>query len=104
MNECASLDEVRTHIDHLDRQIVALLAQRGGYVKQAARFKQSAAEVHAPQRVEQVIIKVTDLADELGASPIVVESVYRAMIYAFIHSELAELSGPAAPAGDGAGP
>ncbi|MDP9031075.1 MAG: chorismate mutase, partial [Pseudomonadota bacterium] len=36
---CTSLEQVRENIDRLDRQIVALLAERGGFVSQAARFK-----------------------------------------------------------------
>ena len=40
------------------RDIVALLAERGRYVLAAARFKRSADEVRAPQRVEQVVAKV----------------------------------------------
>jgi isochorismate pyruvate lyase len=92
MNPCANLQEVRAEIDRLDRQIVALLAKRGGYVKQAAGFKQEAQDVRAPRRVEEVIIKVTDLADELGASPVIVERVYRAMISGFIDAELAEFA------------
>ena len=44
----------------------------------------------APQRVEQVIAKVTSLAKELGANPTITEQVYRAMIYAFLIAELAE--------------
>ena len=51
---CASLDEVRSNIDRLDREIVRLLAERGKYVLQAARFKKTKADVHAPERVEQV--------------------------------------------------
>ena len=35
---CHTLEEVRTQIDRLDRQIVTLLAERGAYVAQAARF------------------------------------------------------------------
>jgi isochorismate pyruvate lyase len=88
--ECHSIDEVRSQIDRIDRQIVALLAERGGYVQQAARFKRNTDEVRAPQRVEQVIAKVTALAAELGANPTVTEQVYRAMIAAFIEAELAE--------------
>jgi isochorismate pyruvate lyase len=86
----ASLEQVRENIDRIDRQIVALLAERGGYVSQAARFKGTTDEVKAPQRVEQVIAKVTALAEELGASARVTEQVYRAMIAAFIDVELAE--------------
>ena len=55
--ECSSLDEVRTAIDGLDQQIVQLLAARGAYVSQAARFKKDDDAVRAPQRVEQVIAK-----------------------------------------------
>ena len=89
---CDSLEQVREKIDGLDRQIVGLIAERGAYVSQAARFKKDSDAVRAPQRVEQVIGKVRTLADELGANPDVTESVYRAMIAAFIQQELAEHS------------
>ena len=88
--ECDSLEMVRGQIDCIDRQMLALLAERGAYVKQAARFKRNTAEIPAPQRVEQVIAKVTGLARELGADPVVAEATWRAMIAAFIQSELAE--------------
>ena len=90
INNCQSIEEVRTQIDRLDRQIVSLLAERGAYVKQAARFKKTTDDVKAPQRVEQVIAKVTALAAELDANPTVTEQTYRAMISGFIEAELAE--------------
>ena len=90
IENCRSIDDVRTRIDQIDRQIVALLAARGAYVKQAARFKKTTDDVKAPQRVEQVIAKVTALAAELGANPSVTEQTYRAMISGFINAELAE--------------
>lgn len=89
---CNSLEEVRSNIDAIDQKIVSLIAQRGGFVMQAARFKKTTEEVKAPQRVEQVILKVRALAAELGANPDVTEAVYRAMITAFINAELAEHS------------
>ena len=87
---CTSIEEIRTNIDRIDRQIVTLLAERGSYVKQAVRFKKTTDDVKAPQRVEQVIAKVTALSQELGANPSVTEQVYRAMISGFINAELAE--------------
>jgi isochorismate pyruvate lyase len=87
---CKSLDEVRSNIDRIDRQLVACLAERGAYVRQAAAFKKSTDDVRAPQRVEQVIGKVVALAGELGANARVTEQVYRAMISGFIEAELAE--------------
>jgi isochorismate pyruvate lyase len=85
--DCESLAQVREQIDRLDRDIVALLAERGRYVLAAARFKRSADEVRAPQRVEQVIVKVRQLADEHGAMPDVVERIYRELIHAFTDAE-----------------
>ena len=49
---CDSLEQVREKIDGLDRQIVGLIAERGAYVSQAARFKKDSDAVRAPQRVE----------------------------------------------------
>jgi len=87
---CTTLEEVRANIDRLDQHIVTLLAERGHYVSQAARFKKDADGVKAPQRVEQVIAKVRGLSEAVGANPEVTEQVYRAMIAAFIQQELAE--------------
>lgn len=89
---CDSLEQVRENIDRLDRQIVGLIAERGAYVSQAAGFKKDSDAVKAPLRVEQVITKARALAEQLGANPDVTESVYRAMIAAFIQQELAEHS------------
>ncbi len=89
---CSSIEEVRANIDRIDRQLVQLLAECGGYVKQAVQFKKTAEDVRAPQRVEQVIEKVKALAEELGADPFVTEQVYRTMIRAFIDAEMAALA------------
>jgi isochorismate pyruvate lyase len=90
ITECKSLEEVRANIDRIDRQIVRLLSERGGYVKQAARFKKTAEDVKAPERAENVIANVRALAAELGADVLVTEKVYRTMISAFIGAELKE--------------
>jgi isochorismate pyruvate lyase len=91
--QCESLAEVREEIDRLDAQIVQLLAERGGYVLAAARFKANPAEVRAPQRVEQVIARVRALAAAQGAIPDVVERTYRALIEAFTEAEQRHWSG-----------
>lgn len=88
--QCDSLEMVRAEIDRVDRMMLALLAERGAYVKQAARFKTSAADVPAPKRVDRVIANACGIAVELGADPTVAEATWRAMIAAFIQSELAE--------------
>ena len=84
---CASLGEVRDNIDRIDREIVGAMAERSKYVREAGRFKKSAAEVEAPQRVEQVVAKAKALAAEDGLPPEVAEATYRAMIKAFTDYE-----------------
>lgn len=84
---CRNLAEVRENIDALDQKIVALLAERGRYVKDAARFKRDAFQVSAPARQQQVIDKVLALAERHGAYPEVVEACYRALIAGFIARE-----------------
>lgn len=88
VHDCANLDEVRNNIDRLDREIVKLLAARGKYVLQAARFKKTKADVHAPARVEQVVANVRKYAVEYGAPSDVVERGYRVLIEGFTEKEL----------------
>lgn len=83
-----ALDDVRSRIDLLDRQIVQLLAERENLVRAAGRLKPDTAAVRAPDRVEQVIQRVRGVAREVGASPDVVDRTYRAMISAFIDLEM----------------
>lgn len=90
MINCKNIDEVRTNIDRIDREIVKLLSERSKYVGQAANFKKSIQEVKAPNRVEEVISKVRILASECGLDPEIVEPVYRTMITYFIEHEMKE--------------
>ncbi|HLO75831.1 MAG TPA: chorismate mutase [Magnetospirillum sp.] len=87
MPKCKNLAEVRENIDRLDRQLVPLLAERAGYVEQAAGFKATKAAVVDTDRIEQIILKVRHLAIEEGMDPDLIEHIYRSMIDAFIIHE-----------------
>jgi isochorismate pyruvate lyase len=87
MTPCDTLADVRSAIDQIDFMLVGLLAERGRYVREAARFKGDRAEVAAPQRVQQVLEKALSHARAADASPEVVEAVYRSMIASFIELE-----------------
>ncbi|HCN74839.1 chorismate mutase [Pseudolactococcus plantarum] len=86
-----NLTDVRQKIDAIDKQMFGLMARRGEYVKLAAKFKTTEAEVAAPDRVAIVIEKVKKIATESGADVVVVEQVYRKMIAEFIELERREL-------------
>ncbi len=84
---CANLREVRTNIDRIDHEIVKLIAERGSFVHEAARFKENPAAVEDKNRVEAIIQKLRGIAGETHVAPEVVEATYRAMIAAFTEEE-----------------
>ena len=87
----ANLAQVRANIDRLDDAIVALIAERAMYVKDATRFKRDAFQVSAPARQAEVFDKVRTLAAKHDRGfehlPDVIETTYRAMVAAFIANE-----------------
>jgi isochorismate pyruvate lyase len=89
---CSTMAEVRRHIDALDARIVPLLAERSGYVAQAARIKQHANQVHDQERIDFIVDRVKAMAREMGAPEAVVEATYRAMIDGFIEFERGEFA------------
>ncbi|AUH49839.1 chorismate mutase [Chromobacterium sp. ATCC 53434] len=94
--QCQDLEEVREQIDRVDRALVALIAERGIYVRQAAAFKRSREEVEGGKRVDQVMRRVERLAGELGADAALTAAVYRAMIAHFVADEMAAFRARAA--------
>ena len=90
VERCHTMADVREHIDALDVRIVALIAERSGYVAQAARIKQNANQVHDQARIDFIVERVTAMAAEQGAPQGVIEAAYRAMIDASIEFERVE--------------
>jgi isochorismate pyruvate lyase len=85
---CADMTEVRAEIDALDRQIVALLADRLHYIEEAARIKKSRDQVRDEARIKDVLKKVESEARKLDAEPTVILKAYRALVEASIAHEL----------------
>jgi isochorismate pyruvate lyase len=85
------LSEVRANIDRLDDAIVALIAERAMYVKDAARFKRDAFQVAAPARQAEVFTRARALAEKhdrgFDGLADVTEATYRAMVAAFVATE-----------------
>ena len=81
------MGEVRVEIDALDREIVALIAERLHYIDEAARLKPRRDQVREEARIADVLMKVQAEAARLGADPQVVASAYRALVEASIAHE-----------------
>ena len=84
---CQTMDEVREEIDRLDRILVALLAERQGYIEAAGRIKPRADEVRLEWRIEDVVTKVLAEADKQGLSKRIAEPVWRSLIDKCIEHE-----------------
>ena len=79
--DCLTMAELRAEIDRLDESLVAMLADRAGYIDRAAQIK---AEVDLParidDRVEQVVQNVRGHAVTHGLPPDLVEKFWRRLI------------------------
>jgi isochorismate pyruvate lyase len=84
---CTTMDELRAEIDALDRQIVALLADRLHYIEEAARIKPSRDLVRDEARITDVLSKVEAEARKIGANAGVLIETYRTLIEASIAHE-----------------
>ncbi|MBD1849277.1 isochorismate lyase [Leptolyngbya sp. FACHB-711] len=87
-DECTNMAEIRSEIDRIDRQIVALLGQRFAYVKAAAQFKTSETSVKAPERLEAMLVDRRVWAETEGLSADAIEKMYRDLVSYFVSEEM----------------
>jgi isochorismate pyruvate lyase len=77
---CRTMEEVRSGVDRLDQEIVALLAERFRYMEAAARIKPDRAAVRDEARKAEVIGNARRLAEAEGSPIGVVEAVYERLV------------------------
>ena len=85
---CTSMAEVRAGVDSLDRDLVALLAERFRFMDAAARIKPGRDQVRDEARKRQVIANAQAEASRLGLDPAVVATLWEALVEASIAHEL----------------
>lgn len=90
--ECETMADIRAEIDRLDAELVALFAQRVGYIDRAAAIK---AQVGMParinSRVEEVIANVRRHAEAQGLPPDKLEKLWRKLVEWSIEREESHL-------------
>lgn len=90
VKNCQNMQDVRTEVDRIDRLLVALIAERQGYMSEAARIKQDRDSVYDAARIEDVVSKIKAYAEEAGLSLDIAEPVWREMIKQCIAFEFEE--------------
>jgi isochorismate pyruvate lyase len=82
--------EVRSGVDEVDRQLVALLKRRFGYMDAAARIKPDRESVRDEWRKADVLAKVDVTAAEQGVDRTLVARIYEDLIETSIAHEFVE--------------
>tara|TARA_R110002124_G_scaffold63350_24_gene173265 strand:- start:562 stop:873 length:312 start_codon:yes stop_codon:yes gene_type:complete len=78
--DCQTKDDVRVEIDRIDNQLLALFAERHGYVTRMAEIKTDPHEAHDVARIEAVISKIRARSLALDLDEDQAELVWRTLI------------------------
>lgn len=79
--DCSDMSDIRTEIDRLDYDLIALFAERTSYIDRAAQIKSGAAlPARISDRVEQVVQNVRAHAVAHGLPPDQFEKLWRDLI------------------------
>jgi isochorismate pyruvate lyase len=86
--QCETMAEVRAGVDQTDRELVALLARRFGFMNAAARIKPDRAAVRDEARKAEVIDNAREHARAAGIPEAVAAAIWEALVEGSIAYEL----------------
>lgn len=86
-DDCSSMAEVRAGVDATDKQLIALLERRFGYMRAAARIKPNRGSVRDEERKAAVIAAAGEEAERLGIPRAEIEAIWDQLVEASIAYE-----------------
>ena len=89
-DDCENMGEVRVGVDATDRELVALLERRFGYMRAAARIKQSRGAVRDEERKASVINAAVADAEARGIPGDVIADIWERLVEGSIAYEFVE--------------
>ena len=87
--DCTTMAEVRAGVDQVDRELIARLARRFGYMDAAARIKPTRAAVRDEARKAAVIAAARAAAAAAGLPADAIAALWEQLVEASIAYELA---------------
>jgi isochorismate pyruvate lyase len=78
--QCETMADVRGGVDQVDRELVALLVRRFGYMDAAARIKPDRGAVRDEARKAQVLDNVAREAEAAGLDPERLRAVWEVLV------------------------
>lgn len=88
--QCETMIDVRAGVDQVDRELVALLVRRFGYMDAAARIKADRAAVRDEARKAEVLDNVAREAEAAGLRPDRLRAVWNELVEQSIAHEAIE--------------
>ena len=88
--QCETMIEVRAGVDQVDRELVALLVRRFGYMDAAARIKADRTAVRDEARKAEVLDNVAREAGAAGLDPARLRAVWNELVEQSIAHEAIE--------------
>lgn len=88
--DCTAMPEVRAGVDALDRELVAMLAKRFGYMRAAARIKPTRDAVRDEARKASVIAAAVAEAEAHGIPGDVIADIWERLVEGSIAYEFGE--------------
>lgn len=88
--DCASMTDVRAGVDAVDRELIALLDKRFGYMRAAARVKPSRDAVRDEARKASVIAAAVAEAEVCGVPADVIADIWERLVEGSIAYEFTE--------------
>ncbi|MGB3847771.1 MAG: chorismate mutase [Sphingopyxis sp.] len=79
-DDCQTMTDVRAGVDQVDRELVALLVRRFGYMDAAARIKSDRGAVRDEARKAQVLDNVASEAEAAGLEPARLRAVWNELV------------------------
>lgn len=89
-DDCETMLDVRAGVDATDRELVALLDRRFGYMRAAARIKETRDTVRDEVRKAAVISNARSDAEERALPGDVIEDIWERLVEGSIAYELIE--------------
>jgi isochorismate pyruvate lyase len=87
-DDCTTMVEVRTGVDATDRELMALLDRRFGYMRAAARIKTERSAVRDEWRKAEVIANARRDAEDRGLPAAALAAIWNDLVEASIAYEM----------------
>ena len=86
--DCQNIQEIRSAIDEIDSQVLALFGKRNEYVQEIVKFKSNKDEIVAKERQQEILQNRKKLAIQFGLDPELVAKIYETLIGWNIQKEM----------------